>query len=258
MIGTLGKSRFNGMVREGSIINCEIAKLVGRLNMTSEQKEREALKPCPMCGGKADYNWDEVGPEATRHWYIHCAPDDSFKGCIAHDGRFATLREATKHWNTRAHQAQPEGELVKRVAMAILDKLVKMEVPLDMGKDITTLAKAALSVISPQPDAKPACATCNDSGEIGGYTGQTAESFGYSSEPCPACIGKPAEQAGGLTEESTKLLREYLELAGIYDDIFNDHELEERAMFRDLFSRTRALLAAMAKKAESSNMKREG
>lgn len=136
--------------------------------MTSEQKEREALKPCPMCGGKADYNWDEVGPEATRHWYIHCAPDDSFKGCIAHDGRFATLREATKHWNTRTHQAQSEGEMVERMRILANEarghllerpcnkiqcniKLLKL---IQMGSTDET-AKAALSVLQPQPDAQP-------------------------------------------------------------------------------------------------------
>ena len=39
--------------------------------------------------------------------------------------------------------------LIERVAMALLDKLVKMDVPLDVGADITTLAKAAIAVMRP-------------------------------------------------------------------------------------------------------------
>ena len=31
------------------------------------------------------------------------------------------------------------------------------------------------------------CKTCNGRGEIGGWVGQTAESGGYESEPCPEC-----------------------------------------------------------------------
>lgn len=75
--------------------------------MTQETERHVPIENCPMCGGKCDYNWDEIGPEKVRAWYIHCAPDDSFKGCVAHDGRFATLREAITHWNTRAALSQP-------------------------------------------------------------------------------------------------------------------------------------------------------
>src|SRR5258708_1168723 len=80
------------------ITGCRECGMTSNDSTMSDEKE---LLPCPMCGGNADYNWDEIGEEKIRQWYIHCAPDDSFKGCIAHDGRFATLKEAVQHWNTR-------------------------------------------------------------------------------------------------------------------------------------------------------------
>lgn len=57
---------------------------------------------------------------------------------------------------TRILSAEPTVEeysgilhLREMVAMAILDKLVKIDIPLDMGKDITTLAEAAIAAIYP-------------------------------------------------------------------------------------------------------------
>lgn len=91
--------------------------------MTHNEKHKPFL-PCPMCGGKADYNWNEISTlksKDTRQWYVHCAPDDSFKGCIAHDGRFPTLREAVAHWNTRFTPQTPslaDSELVEKLIKA--------------------------------------------------------------------------------------------------------------------------------------------
>lgn len=61
-------------------------------------------------------------------------------------------------WECRIKSAtvSPDGDgrevelsIVEKVALAILDKLVKMDVPLDIGKDITTLAEAAFEVVRP-------------------------------------------------------------------------------------------------------------
>lgn len=124
------------------------------MSKTVSVEKHEPLKTCPMCRGKADYNWDEVGPNAERHWYIHCAPDDSFKGCISHDGRFATLREAVTHWNTRKADCHEELDL----ALAALNQLSLSAQPCNETMESVRIIRSALArATHPQPDeAKPA------------------------------------------------------------------------------------------------------
>lgn len=63
---------------------------------------------------------------------------------------------------------------------------------------------------------KPACQTCNGRGEIGGTYGQTAESFGYFSEPCPDCSASPSPVTVGnpqRIEYAAKIVFEAMRLA---------------------------------------------
>lgn len=99
------------------------------MTLTNQFNTTEGLRECPMCGGKADYNWDERD-DGIRAWYIHCAPDDSFKGCIAHDGRFATLKQATTHWNTRTSNWQ---EIAEKQREVIAELVAAMNKSVDMG-----------------------------------------------------------------------------------------------------------------------------
>lgn len=57
-----------------------------------------------------------------------------------------------------------------------------------------------------QPWRDSLCKTCNGNGEVGGYTGQTPESFGYDSQECPDCKG-----TGSATQQpaSAQVVPEY-------------------------------------------------
>ncbi len=67
------------------------------------------LKPCPHCGGKAEYDprrWNGITPvtvEANTGHAIYCAacPLPTVGGCL----QFETYEEAKEHWNRRAIDA---------------------------------------------------------------------------------------------------------------------------------------------------------
>jgi hypothetical protein len=52
---------------------------------------------------------------------------------------------------------------------------------------------------------KPICSSCNDTGMIGGYSGQTAESYQEHIEPCRDCEKNLARRRQALLERA----REY-------------------------------------------------
>ena len=56
------------------------------------------LKPCPFCGGEADY----ILP---IHWIIQC------KGCLVETAGFDTVEEAAEAWNTRKPMERIVGQL---------------------------------------------------------------------------------------------------------------------------------------------------
>lgn len=54
------------------------------------------LKPCPFCGGEADF--ESVGMDSRTVWYrVVCST-----GCCAGSAPHETCEEATVAWNTRA------------------------------------------------------------------------------------------------------------------------------------------------------------
>ena len=202
--------------------------------MTSEQKEREALKPCPFCGAKAN-SWVFPGENA----YVCCSK------CGGRCGVSYPHEEAAiTAWNTRAHQAQPEGELVEINRRQRFAKYWQEEGhahahnrgPSGWHPSQEQIAdkawSAALSVIPPQPDAPalpwqpietiPRDAEWvrllnkhgkMDEGQWCGPDGfdlqdqlNTLHGEGDYTHWMPKCMQQPAEQAGGLTEEEAVLL----------------------------------------------------
>lgn len=73
---------------------------------TNEQSLREALEPCPFCGGADDadeprlQDHDLRGLEITFR-FVECP------GCGACGPRCATKRQAIKAWNTRQALSRP-------------------------------------------------------------------------------------------------------------------------------------------------------
>lgn len=48
------------------------------------------LKPCPFCGGKAEYM------RGDRYKWVHCT------SCLATTGNYYTVKDAAQAWNRRA------------------------------------------------------------------------------------------------------------------------------------------------------------
>jgi hypothetical protein len=68
------------------------------------------LKPCPFCGGEAEYGSHQRGsPGAweneTDHW-VFCTSE----GCCVHMGMYESTHQATAAWNTRTTLTEIEGE----------------------------------------------------------------------------------------------------------------------------------------------------
>lgn len=71
----------------------------------------EELKPCPFCGGEAEYYTYEqehdlydsntLGFLETYETTEHCVGCEE---CLAMVGPFATKKQAIKSWNTRAYE----------------------------------------------------------------------------------------------------------------------------------------------------------
>ena len=71
---------------------------------------RVALKPCPVCGGKAD--WMERDGATGTQYFVECQPNESLYGCVRQSVTYATKREAIADWNVRApHTVRLDVEL---------------------------------------------------------------------------------------------------------------------------------------------------
>ena len=54
------------------------------------------LKPCPFCGGKAEYSVYGAGSPTNECWYVHCSGC-----CIGTHGDDKTKEDVTNTWNAR-------------------------------------------------------------------------------------------------------------------------------------------------------------
>lgn len=91
------------------------------------------LKPCPFCGGRAEYNEDNHG----WHW-IECTKCESATGQVnpLTSGMKSRLAES---WNTRAEPEQPVGVDKQEVAKQVLSELLKAlegDVFIDYGEEL--------------------------------------------------------------------------------------------------------------------------
>lgn len=154
------------------------------------------LKPCPLCGGKAEV-WRAHPENPKRRAWVGC-----MERCVVLITReFETTEDAVKHWNTRTSEAreadlkaklekaESEAQKSKNYVQALEDRLhwVLYSGPLNLsenrmqwlhepfGDDLSSLPR------SERQDTSPRCAEC-------GGNGQVSRSFGFI--PCEACNGK--------------------------------------------------------------------
>ena len=110
----------------------------------------EVLKPCPFCGGEADYH-SEKGPTGEVYGWVGCNQCDAMS-CYT-DTRSMQPEEThpIDAWNTRADAAPtPKADEVEAVARAVHGELSRIDVMkyLDMPDDTADrVAQAAIAAI---------------------------------------------------------------------------------------------------------------
>ena len=110
----------------------------------------EVLKPCPFCGGEADYH-SEKGPTGEVYGWVGCNQCDAMS-CYT-DTRSMQPEEThpIDAWNTRADAAPtPKADEVEAVARAVHGELSRIDVMkyLDMPDDTADrVAQAAIAAL---------------------------------------------------------------------------------------------------------------
>ena len=118
----------------------------------------EVLKPCPFCGGEADYH-SEKGPTGEVYGWVGCNQCDAMS-CYT-DTRSMQPEEThpIDAWNTRADAAPtPKADEVEAVARAVhgelsrIDAMKYLDMPDDTADRVAQAAIAALDAAREKED----------------------------------------------------------------------------------------------------------
>lgn len=77
------------------------------MNTTPTQKQSESLKPCPFCGGEADFNFaNEKAHNGTFEYWVECKDCQQCGKSSVWDEQDSARNQARDFWNTRAQPSE--------------------------------------------------------------------------------------------------------------------------------------------------------